>query len=257
MPSDGARLRAIYNTTAPCAIVTSLFNQIAVTLSKFAPYPLERSLAANMNKVDDDVLYAGIVDVVRLPSCIVAAAFAYTKEVLQGRDFVAIHWRYNKEDWMKFCVRPFPDWCKDICEIIDQIKPAHVANGLVNKMKSIFNVTQTIPVYIATPPSIHQFRNEIYDELQRISELFTRPSQSLHEFLSEKYTSCWEETGWKIVEEIESFCEMEIMVRSAWFFFSPASTWSENIRPLRFDSKQRQRKRKFEANIIKVARGEL
>ena len=69
-------------------------------------------------------------------------------------------------------------------------------------------------------------------------------------FLVENYQFCWNQTGWHVVEEIVSHCEMEIMVHSAWFFYSPASTSAENIRPLR---KINLLHGKIKANIFDLA----
>jgi len=233
LPQDGASLRAIYNSTAPCAIVTSIFQQINVILHNGFPFPLERDLTANISAVDNDVLYSGIVDAVQHPPCIVEAASEYIREVLHDKEYAAVHWRYNEDDWLKECVEPFPNWCKYLCENIYKIKPVHVAKAIAKTMKSVVSADKNISIYIASPPSIKDFRNDIYIQLQEISKQIIKPTKELKDFLSEKYESCWIESGWKIPEEIESFCEMEIMVHSSWFFFSTLSTWSENIRPLR------------------------
>ena len=251
LPPDGASLRAIFNTSAPCTIVTSIFRGIDINLSKNAPYPLELDSAANIDAVDHSVLYSGIVDSVQHPPCIITAASAYVKEVLQDKDFVGVHWRYDK-DWDRVCVKPFPSWCKFICDHLDYIKPGHVARGIANTLKTADNLTGSIPVYIAAPPSMNDFKNEVYSELYKLNERFIKPAKKLKAFLSEKYETCWRETGWEQIEELRSFCEMEIMVRSSWFFHSAGSTWSENIRPLRVTS-EKSLERKFEANLFKLA----
>ena len=253
LPSDGASLKAMYNTTAPCAIVTSIFQEVDVSLSTPVTIALDKKLATNIEKVDGNILFSGIVDVVQHPASIVAAAEEYETKVLLGLDYVAVHWRFDEEDWMRLCVTPFPNWCKYICENVHDIKPVHVAKSIANKLQPVIdlhNVTQSIPVYIAVPTTLDIFRNDIYKELENISLSFAKPAKSLKNFLVENYQFCWNQTGWHVVEEIVSLCEMEIMVHSTWFFYSPASTWSENIRPLR---KTKSLHRKFEANIFGLA----
>ena len=253
LPSDGASLRTIYNTTVPCAIVTSIFQEVNVFLPNNVPIALDEKLATNIEAVDDNVLFSGIVDVVQHPASIVTAAEEYETKVLQGLDYVAVHWRYDKEDWLKFCVIPFPNWCKYICENVNDIKPVHVAKSIANKLQPVIDlhtVTQSIPVYIAVPTSLTVFRDDVYRELENLNISLAKPSKRLKNFLMENYQSCWNQTGWQVVEEIVSLCEMEIMVHSTWFFYSPASTWSENIRPLR---KTKSLQRKFEANVFDLA----
>ena len=253
LPSDGASLKAMFNTTAPCAIVTTIFREIDVSLAKPVTIALEKKLAANIEAVDDNVLFSGIRNVVHHPASIVTAAEEYKTKVLQDLDYVAVHWRYDKEDWMRGCGTPFRNWCKYICENVNNIKPVHVAKSIANKLQSaidLHNVTQSIPVYIAVPTSLDDFRNNVYDELHKIYQSFVKPAKSLENFLMENYQSCWNQTGWHVVEEIVSLCEMEIMVHSTWFFYSPASTWSDNIRPLR---KTKSLQRKFEANVFGLA----
>ena len=248
LPPDSATLRSIFTTSAPCAIVTSIFNQIDVTINESAPIPSQRNFAANVNTINDNILYAGIVDSVQHPPCIVAAASAYVKEVLQEKDFVGVHWRYN-EDWKKLCKFP---WFQSLCDRLDVIKPEHVARGIANKLKTVVNLTRNIPVYVAAPPSINDFRNEIYNKLQKQSKFLLKPPKTLREFLSDKYKLCWEETGWKIIEEIESLCEMEIMMRSSLFFSSVVSSWSKNIYCWRSIS-EKTSKHKANADLLSLA----
>ena len=253
LPSDGASLKAMFNTTAPCAIVTTIFQEVDVSLSTPVTIALEKKLAANIEAVDDNVLFSSIKDVVQHPVSIVTAAEEYETKVLQGFDYVAVHWRYNEEDWMKVCATPSPNWSKYICENVNKIKPVHVAKSIANKLQSVIdlhNVTQSIPVYIAVPTSLDDFRNNVYKELENLDISLSKPLRSLENFLVENYQSCWSQTGWNVVEEIVSLCEMEIMVHSTWFFYSPASTWSKSIRPLR---KTKSLKRKFEANVFSLA----
>ena len=253
LPSDGASLKAMYNTTAPCAIVTSIFQDIDVSLSTPVTIALDKKLAANIEAVDDNVLFSSIRDVVHHPASIVTAAEEYETKVLQGFDYVAVHWRYNEEDWMKVCATPFPNWSKYVCENVNNIEPVHVAKSIAHKLQSVIdwhNVTQSIPVYMAVPTSLDDFRNNVYKELENLNISLSKPLRSLENFLVENYQSCWSQTGWHVVEEIVSLCEMEIMVHSTWFFYSPASSWSEHIRPLR---KTKSLQRKFEANVFDLA----
>ena len=192
------------------------------------------------------------MDSIQHPPCIVTAASAYVREVLQDKDFVGVHWRYNKE-WKRLCIL---NWLKSFCRNLDHIKPAHIAKGIANKLGTFVNMTRNIPVYIASPPSLKDFKNEVFNELQRFSKLFLKPPKTLLEFLSEKYKSCWEETGWKVIEEIESLCEMEVMMRSSWFFYSAVSSWSENIRSWRSIPKNIF-KQKADANIVSLAFDEV
>ena len=105
----------------------------------------------------------------------------------------------------------------------------------MQKILNINNITKTIiPIYIAAPPSLYAFKENIYQELPKLnfSKTITKPAANLTSFLQAMLgRQCWEDAGWKIIDEIKSLCEMEIMVHSTWFFYSDVSSWSSNIRP--------------------------
>ena len=130
-------------------------------------------------------------------------------------------------------------------------------------MQKILNINSAfetiIPIYTAVPTSLNAFKENIYLELPNLnfSKAIKKPAANLTSFLRANYQHCWEDAGWKIIDEIESLCKMKIMVHSTWFFYSDVSSWSSNIRPWRTQSLN-STKRKFESDIysatVKVKR---
>ena len=93
LSSNDASLKAMYDTTAPCAIVTSIFQEVDVSLATPVTIAFKKNFATNIEKMDDNVLFSGIVDIVQHPASIVTAAEEYETKVLRGLDYVAVHWR--------------------------------------------------------------------------------------------------------------------------------------------------------------------
>ena len=255
LPSNGAQLRALYNTSLRCAVVTSVFGPVRVGLYKQSPLSLNQTEASHIETVPDNRLFSAVFDAIRRPPCITAAALDYVQKTLEHRKYIGVHWRYNKRDWLGQCdKKSTPKRRQEVCNNIRSIKPVHVAEAIISEMQKILNigsVTETIiPIYIAVPPSLNAFKEGIYEELSRLnfSKAIKKPATNLTSFLRANYQQCWEDAGWKIFDEIESFCEMEIMVHSTWFFYSDISSWSSNIRPWRTQSLN-STKRKFESAI--------
>ena len=247
-PTD-EHLKAAFNTTARCAIAVSLFKWIDV-------YPNEgvaRSLTkdASLSSIPNSVLYSAVIDSIRHPPCVVSSALEYINEAFSNRKYIGVHWRYDEKDFGRICKEP---WAKATfyCKNAFKIQPKVLAFAIYNATDT--STTDSIPVYIASPPSLETFVNKVYEELEKLSEKLIKPSVKLTDFISAKYSSCWNENNWITKGNIFSLCEMEIMINSFWFFFSTGSTWSEMIRPLRTDKdKTGSTVLRYEKSVLDVA----
>ena len=220
-----------YNTSAQCAIATTVFGWIAIPQSAEIALPLKSNV--NYLNATNSELISAVIDAVRHPPSIVKVAEDYIRDVLKNRKYIGLHWRYDEKDWVsRTCVSN--EW-KKTCEKINQTTASHVAEAIVNVIKEERNISkEQTPIYIATPPSLANFVDKVYGNISKINKNFTEPTESIAMYLTKRHQKCWNANGWSIPEQIISLCEMEVMARSEWFFYSVKSSWSSNIRPFRF-----------------------
>ena len=255
--SDKTILHHAFDTSAQCVIALSAYNWLNIkTQAGLAMSVNEVDLNASIPELSNEVLYSIIMNNVRHPPCIVAAALLYVHEVLGDRKYVGLHWRYDKKDWLGLC-KNNASWTKFVCDNIYNIKPINVARTIAQEIYNELQVSNeasaSLPVYIAAPPGEEDFVNDVYKELENLNKSFTRPSMSIERFLTSRYGDCWQKHGWTNIPDIISLSEMEVMKNSFWFFHSPGSSWSRNVRPFRsYIDTNGKVKKKFERDIIKV-----
>ncbi|XP_076815120.1 uncharacterized protein LOC143461183 isoform X2 [Clavelina lepadiformis] len=253
LPSQDA-IRAAYNTTAPCALYANPFYTISLKLKDKIAFPLN-IIGSRIEEIKDNAIFSAIVDSVRRPKCITEAAEAYIDANIGTDEFVTVHWRYNKEDWLRTC---HLEKKRNTCEILKNITAEDIANAIVNNLPLMKNSnrSKTIFVYIATPPTLNGFKLEILNHLENITrQIVRRVPTDLNSYLNESgVEKCWKDTHWVSSSEILSLAEMEIMRNSNYFFHSVGSTWSSNIRPLRWKWTDGKIERKFEASILGLAK---
>jgi len=244
-------LKTAFNSNASCAIALSLFVWVHITPRYQSAFPLEKNIS--LHSVPNDVLFSAVTDAIRHPPCIVNAASEYIQEVFSNKKFIVVHWRYDKRDFGRSCNPSIPKAKRYYCDNMHKIKPKTLALGIMNATNTIA-AESSIPVYIASPPLLEPFVNEVYEELEKLNKNLVKPFVKLSDFLSSKYNTCWNETGWTNKGDILSVCEMEIMIRSNWFLFSGYSSWSQVSRCFRIDTYGNGTiVKRFEANVFDFA----
>ena len=257
IPTDRKIINAAFGTSAQCVIALSIFNWISINPWSYAAVSANETLQnVSILNMTANVLYSVIANNIQHPPGVVQAAAMYATEVIAAPEYIGIHWRYDKKDWMKLCKNPAA-WTEFICENLKTIKPHHVAKAVAeavfDDLKAFNRTFASLPVYIATPPGEQDFANEVYDEFEKLNISYFRPSKSLEAFLTDRYSACWQENGWTNIANLLSLSEMEIMKNSFWYFYSSGSTWSGYVRRLRFVSDPNgKRKQKFEKAIVKL-----
>jgi len=229
--SDERFVRKMFGTSEQCAIFAQPFQSLKVEYRQQHALPLSSTKSAS--RVEDNSLFSAIIEAVRRPSCIVKAASLFVAQVFHGNRYAAIHWRYDKKDWYRsHCVVHHGPKFRNACEILPSITARDIASEVENTLREETSDRFGLFLYIASPPSLENFTKQIYDSLEFLVPL--EEKNYLKNFFSMNCLTCWKElTSFMDVDEIVSLTEMEIMVRSKWFFYSFGSTWSGNIRPLR------------------------
>jgi len=142
------------------------------------------------------------------------AAEKFKLEILGGRKFAAMHWRYDAEDWMKMKI----DNSERIHSVIEraELYPKTFASSLESQLlKENISV-----VYFASPPEEIQFLNVLGSYFEKV-EFFT--GSSLEDYFKRKFTFCPDILR-DLVENI-SLLEQEICFISDFFIESCFSSW--------------------------------
>ena len=238
-----------YNTSAQCAIATTVFGWIDIPQSAKIAIPLKPNM--NYLNATDSELISAVIDAIRHPPCIVKVAEDYIRDILKSRKYIGLHWRYDQRDWMHIACRN--DTWKKTCEKISQTTPSHLAEVIASAIKEERNISkEQTPIYIATPPSLANFVDKVYGNISRNNKNFMKPKESVAMYLVKRHHKCWNANGWSIPEQIISLCEMEVMARSEWFFYSVKSSWSSNIRPFRFTVNEGKVMKRYEKDILQL-----
>ncbi|CAK8689383.1 unnamed protein product [Clavelina lepadiformis] len=259
LSSSEKSIREAYNSTVPCALLAKAFHPLSLEVKDNIAVPLHTK-EYEIKEIKNNVLYSAIVHSVRRPKCVTEAAEAYIDANIGTDEFVTIHWRYDNNDWLRVFSR-FAT-CQ-ACKFLKNISAEDVAQAVINNLPLLRgnNDTQpvnTVSVYIATPPSLKEFKLKILSHLKTLDFRMERVPLDLKVYLTEKgFENCWKNSNWVSPSEILSLVEMEIIRRSNYFFYSILSTWSGNIRPLRWKRSDGKIKKMFEASILDLAKSEM
>ena len=254
---DEVSIRDAYHTDAKCAAYTSAWPTVINKLKDGIGFPLE-DIPSNISSIPDDELFSAVTDAIRHPPCIRKAALKFVEEVFGGQAYAAVHWRYDQRDWLGRCDRGKAKGTQlQFCEEIRKILPSDIATAIVNALLGqIPNKNASISsmhFYIAHPPALNEFVNEVYQISKNLSTLIQLPSISLKNYLEKNVEKCWKKNRWKNSDDILSLVEMEIMLLSDWFFYAKHSSWSNNVRDLHWTNVNDVRKKKYEASIFELA----
>jgi len=226
--SDESSIQQLFATSARCAIFTSPFKSIKVRLKNGHAQPLSTS-NFDSSKIADDELFSAVVDALRHPPCVVASAQAYIDVVLQGRPFAAVHWRYDMRDWHhNHCIANNQPQYKKACKYLPLIAPIDVARAIDGKIREwkVDNASCST-LYVASPPSLDRFAKDV---IALSNACASSPRETLSAFIRRNSRPCGNDAELSIdIDEHVSMAEMEIAMRSTWFFSAWASTWSGNV----------------------------
>ena len=262
LPPDGEKLRKIFNTQARCAVYMAPHYGIRISsqMNRIYDLPFEGVNGENIEDMPDTQLYSAVVDAVQLPPCIVVTADTYIREAMNGNKFVGVHWRYDKHDWKAL-------YCKQkkiyqtFCDDLELITFEDIASAIINTVQAScekkIRTDAQIFIYIAVPPSLKEFKENLLRILPLLNSNFVRPSVDLASFLTRNFQTCWKSGKWAETEETLSLLEMQVMAESEWFFYSRLSSWSDVIRHKRARKQNGQNKKNFEASVYQSSRTQM
>lgn len=222
LSADANELLKVYNSSLSCAAFIGPFKTIRVKPKNGIAAPLSNK--SDTAEIDNEVLYSAIVDAIKWPKCIIKAAESYILSVFHGVKYIAVHWRYDEVDWIKKkCKKNLNNTF--LCSLVQMTKPGNIINS-INSTLAVNHLNDSYYLYIATPPSLNNFSNDIYSYAKSTNLMY--PKINLETYLTKNYKTCWYEI-WTNTDEIVSLVEMVIMEKSDIFFYSDGSSWSSNV----------------------------
>jgi len=159
LPLESDKLKHVYPSDEPCAIW--LFPYRNIDLTKLL---IKRKRSNNKNfdpdkpekpegPDDDAAIISNVMHYSPRPKFIREAANAFVADTIGTWDIVAMHWRYDKEDFMVHCQKGAGNVEK--CEQIADVDPYVVSKNLgiyANSVRS-YGRHKALNVYISAPPS--------------------------------------------------------------------------------------------------------
>ena len=234
----------LFDSNNTCAVFLGYHTSLKTYGMKLQSLPLP--VQFHFEQITEKELLYSVINAVRHPLCIQAAAKKFITDIFHNSQYVAIHWRYDMEEWGRFYSKE--SYSKDMYNNLKLITPEDVANGVKISLKSVKSQPQQL--FIGTIPSTMKFAASVAKILG-----FETTVINSEKFVMDNYKGCLESNGWNI-GEVVSMLDMEICERSDVFYFSKYSTWSENVQPKRVlnaESGIKGSKRKDEFSIYDVS----
>lgn len=193
----------------------------------------------NSSQLEDDTIYASIVLSTGLPFEVKNLAKKFVDEFFTGDKWLAIHWRYNPDDWLLHCKGTNLGGYKKLCAQLKVISPKDILHAGINAVKKYPNKIQTI--YVATPTNQKTIIDGIETEYAQTKKrskqqnknslLNVLTSKTLIKFLTTQNQYC----GFHSLYDLIALVEMQICIESSVFFHSQRSSWSMNVIKQRVD----------------------
>nr|XP_018671699.1 uncharacterized protein LOC108950429 [Ciona intestinalis] len=212
-----------YDSKDPCALYPEPYKSLLITDFK----PKEKTpKKINLSEITPTDLFSEIRRHTPHPRHTRHMASQYVDDVIKTRQFLFVHWRFDRPDFMRRCLHdnPWatPRWMK-LCKEIQSFRPQDVARAIAHQ------TTQygCGDVYIASPPAEAEFIQNVSKILRQNYRLRVFVDTDLVKYLDEYFSSCdWLSSN---RDDIQSTIEMDIATISKVFLSSDMSSWSKEV----------------------------
>ncbi|XP_078482009.1 uncharacterized protein LOC108950429 [Ciona intestinalis] len=184
------------------------------------------TLSSDLSEITPTDLFSEIRRHTPHPLHIRQMASQYVDDVIKTRQFLFVHWRFDRPDFMRRCLHdnPWatPRWMK-LCKEILSFRPQDVARAIANQTTKY----GCSDVYIASPPTEAEFIRNVSNILRQNYHLQVFGDIDLVKYLDEYFSSCdWLSSN---RNDIQSTIEMDIGTISKVFLSSDMSSWSKEV----------------------------
>ncbi|XP_078490834.1 uncharacterized protein LOC100184212 [Ciona intestinalis] len=127
-------VKRYYGSEIPCAIYAEPFSNI-----QFDHSAVEGEEPKAINTTDDPHLYTEIVRFTKPPPHVVDMTSSFIRDVIKS-DYITVHWRYDKSDWMSSCNHQRANANRmKLCDKIRSITPDDVSDGIIRGIDDVIN----------------------------------------------------------------------------------------------------------------------
>ena len=219
----------LYNSDGKCAVLV-------------LPYMMMKYTNAwNHNNTETDHLVWELLDHVRMSDHIFQLRDLFISEHFGGIDYLAVHWRFDPQDWGRGCYRKSSNNSREnhgLCKLLDMANKDiagallfHLARKMDNQ-HDLGNLVNT-GIYIASPP---KSQKKIEDVLEHVKRFWLKTQSSVQDFriYSTSYLEKWIKFRFpecSLAEDSEtiSMLEQAIAMESFSFINAQSSSWSYRV----------------------------
>jgi len=227
---------------------TDLRNEYAATKWNEL-YPSEAELAvllfpyltAHSKNDKNDIIGRNIIHYTPRPEFVRNMAVDFLGESSVSGEYVALHYRFDKEDWERSCSKESKNANRNanrskICSIVMNMTADKFALSLASFLESrIPKSTDDVVFYVATPTQQQQFIAEVVGLTQTIlrskypgRKINGKSTADSLKYVESSYANC--AFLEKNMHEVFSLFEQEICFKSGHFIYADSSSWSGSIR---------------------------
>ena len=197
-------------------------------------------LDLNKNSKNSEFIKEIITSVTR-PEVVVSIAEEFLNHQMKGRQFFAVHWKYDvaefsyhcKEKFKKLTIEQRIAWKDHICKGVMEgnLNPEVVADHLIEFVKDKQNHADGYKIlYIVAPPSDKDFLIKIGKSLKKKANVKVVHEKHLERFVEDRFKACMGTATWKDqIFDFYSQLEQEICLRSKLFIGSSQSSWTKTV----------------------------
>nr|XP_039274538.1 uncharacterized protein LOC120348481 isoform X1 [Styela clava] len=250
-----------YRSDLPCAVLIDTYKTFTNDFDGFDQAILDKAINDINSLTHEDLIGANsrtkfkLVEIfTKRPRYIREIAKEFIGKVMQGDEYIAMHWRYNHEficfHKYPFCAQIEKVESRDLSEVII-LASKNFTSSKVSKYSNC-DGTQVVHVYLATATTDYEtikfmtkdsdFQREIFrkilkkegkaDEIsyygdQRCWKVQLFNKVDLYRFIDSHYPREKCSVIWRDTHELIALVENEICRQSSIFIYSPESAWSE------------------------------
>ena len=229
-------MRKLYTSNERCALYVYPFRSVgtrecASAVREARKFMSEPGQIIDVNTIDPELLYSiGYINSPK-PKFVKQIADDFRSGVFRNQSLIAVHWRFDREDWMLRCAKQDkPDGKQiviDICDKIEKIQAVDIATGIEGfrkLLKEKYKIDAS-NVYFAAPLTMQKLVDKVTQYFANTNtKLFTYSDAKRH---MEQYSECYFVSEY--FDDILSSFEMDLCLHSAAFLSSDTSSWSSNI----------------------------
>ena len=212
-----------------------------------------KGVKTSTTNLNDATLYALSFLSTGLPLLVKNLVKEFVNKHVTGNSWLAIHWRYNPDDWMAHCTRPknIEKNYQEICSRLNAILPKDILYAGITALEQPATHTENdiSTIYVATPLNQKTIIDGIEAEYLLIKKQEQRKrkrknkknnkainvltSVTLNNFLeTQKYL-----INDNFYNDVIALVEMELCIESTLFLYSQRSSWSQNVLKERIEKK--------------------